>query len=59
MTPSSGQLRAYMLSSPSVELETTGGSAEDYDDRNGYLPNFLGDSSDFLAKACCKSASIF
>ena len=48
MTPSSGQLRAYMLSSLSVEPEATGGTPEDYDDRNGYLPNFLGDSRDFL-----------
>jgi hypothetical protein len=24
------------------------GSPEDYDDRNGYLPDFLGDGSEFL-----------
>jgi hypothetical protein len=34
-----------MLSSPALEAEATGGSREDYDDRNGYLPDFLGSSS--------------
>ena len=33
---------------PSIEIEATSGSPEDYDDRNGYLADFLGDSSDFL-----------
>jgi endonuclease G, mitochondrial len=48
MTPSSGQVRAYMLSLPGVEPEAAVGRPEDYDDRNGYLADFLGDSSDFL-----------
>ena len=47
MVPSSWQWRAH-IPSPDVELEATSGSPEDYDDRNGYLPNFLGDRSDFL-----------
>ena len=33
---------------PTVELEAASGSPEDYDDRNGYLFDFLGDGSDFL-----------
>ena len=33
---------------PDAELEATSGSPEDYDDRKGYLPDFLGGSSDFL-----------
>lgn len=47
MIPSPGQLRAFMLSPPGIEAETTGGSSEDYDDRTGYLADFLGASSDF------------
>ena len=47
MVPSSWQWRAH-IPSPYVELEATSVSPEDYDDRNGYLPDFLGDSSDFL-----------
>jgi endonuclease G, mitochondrial len=47
MIPSSWQLRAN-IPSPDVDLEATSGSPEDYDDRNGYLPDFLGDGSDFL-----------
>ena len=47
MVPSSWQWRAH-IPSPDVELEATSVSPEDYDDRNGYLPDFLGDSSDFL-----------
>ena len=43
MIPSSSQWRAR-ISSPDVELEATSGSPEDYDDRSGYLPDFLGDS---------------
>ena len=46
MVPSSWQWRAHRPS-PYVELEATSVSPEDYDDRNGYLPDFLGDSSDF------------
>ena len=48
MIPSSSQLRAHIPPSPDIELEATSGSPEDYDDRNGYLPDFLGDGSDFL-----------
>ena len=47
MVPSSWQWRAH-IPSPDVELEATSGSPEDYDDRNGYLADFLGNSSDFL-----------
>ena len=47
MIPSSWQWRAH-IPSPDVELEATSVSPEDYDDRNGYLSDFLGDSSDFL-----------
>ena len=47
MVPSSWQWRAH-IPSPDVELDATSGSPEDYDDRNGYLADFLGDSSDFL-----------
>ena len=47
MIPSSSRWRAH-IPSPDVELEATSGSPEDYDDRNGYLPDFLGDGSDFL-----------
>jgi hypothetical protein len=49
MIASSSQWRAH-IPSPDVELEATSGSPEDYDDRNGYLPDFLGDSSDFLVQ---------
>ena len=48
MTPSSSQLRAHILQSPTIELEAASGSPEDYDDRNGYLVDFLGEGSDFL-----------
>jgi len=48
MTPFPEQLRAFMLASPGIEAEATRGSPEDYDDRNGYLPDFLGAGSDFL-----------
>ena len=44
MTPFPGRLRAFMLASPGFEVEATRGSPEDYDDRNGYLPDFLGAS---------------
>ena len=47
MVPSSLQWRAH-IPSPDVALEATSGNPEDYDDRNGYLPDFLGDGSDFL-----------
>jgi endonuclease G, mitochondrial len=47
MIPSSSQWRAH-IPSPNVELEATSGSPEDYDDRNGYLSDFLGDGSDFI-----------
>jgi hypothetical protein len=49
MNPSSWQWRAH-IPLPDAELEATSGSPEDYDDRNGYLPDFLGDSSDFLVQ---------
>ena len=42
MAPFPEQLRAFMLASPGIEAEATRGSPEDYDDRNGYLPDFLG-----------------
>ena len=48
MIPFPEQLRAFVLASPGIETEATRGSAEDYDDRNGYLPDFLGDGGDFL-----------
>ena len=48
MTPFPEQLRAFMLASPGIEAEATRGSPEDYDDRNGNLPDFLGAGSDFL-----------
>lgn len=41
MTPFPEQLRAFMPASPGIEVEATRGSPEDYDDRNGYLPDFL------------------
>ena len=44
MTPLPEQLRAFMLASPGVEAEAIRGSPGDYDDRNGYLPDFLGAS---------------
>ena len=47
MAPSPWQWRAHMPS-PDVEAEAASGRPEDYDDRNGYLADFLGDSSDFL-----------
>ena len=46
MIPSSSQLRAHIPPSPEIELEAISGSLEDYDDRSGYLPDFLGDSDD-------------
>jgi hypothetical protein len=42
MDPFSSQLRAF-ITSPGVDLEAASGSPEDYDDRNGYLPDFLGE----------------
>ena len=48
MTAYPGQLRAFMVASLGIEAEATRGSPEDYDDRNGYLPDFLGVGSDFL-----------
>jgi hypothetical protein len=45
---SSSQLCAHLPPAPNVEIEAASGSPEDYDDRNGYLPDFLGDDSDFL-----------
>ena len=48
MIPSSRQLRAHIPPSPAIELEATRGRPEDYGNRNGYLPNFLGNGSDFL-----------
>jgi hypothetical protein len=48
MIPSSLQLRAHLPPPPTVELEAASDSPEDYDDRNGYLPDFLGEGSDFL-----------
>ena len=47
MIPSSLQLRAHLPPPLRVELEAASGSPEDYD-RNGYLPDFLGEGSDFL-----------
>ncbi len=47
MIPSPWQLRAH-ISPPSIEIEATSGSPEDYDDRNGYLPEFLGEGSELL-----------
>jgi hypothetical protein len=38
----------HTLPPPSIEIEATSGSPEDYDDRNGYLPDFLGGGSKFL-----------
>jgi hypothetical protein len=51
MIPSSLQLRAHLPPSPNVDIEAASGTPEDYDDRNGYLPDFLGDDSDFLGPA--------
>ena len=48
MDASSLQLRAHLPPPTKVELEAASGSPEDYDDRNGYLPDFLGEGSDFL-----------
>ena len=48
MAPSPEEVRAFMLASPGIEVEATRGSPEDYDDRNGYLADFLGAGSDFL-----------
>ena len=48
MIPSSLQLRAHLPPSPNVDIEAASGTPEDYDDRNGYLPDFLGDDSDSL-----------
>ena len=39
---------ACALPSPDVEAEAARGRPGNYDDRNGYLADFLGDSSDFL-----------
>jgi hypothetical protein len=50
MTPFPEQLRAFMPASPGIEAEATRGSPEDYDDRNGYLADFLGAGSDFLVQ---------
>jgi endonuclease G, mitochondrial len=47
MIPSAWQWRVH-IPSPHVELEDASGRPEDYDDRNGYLADFLGDRSDFL-----------
>ena len=38
-------------------LEAPSGSPEDYDDRNGYLSDFLGDGSDFLVPLLLKEKS--
>jgi endonuclease G len=48
MIPSSVQLRAYLPQQPQIELEAARGRPEDYDDRDGYLPGFLGEVSEFL-----------
>jgi hypothetical protein len=48
MNPSSWQLRAQIAPSLAVDIEARSGSPEDYDDRNGYLADFLGEDSDFL-----------
>jgi hypothetical protein len=48
MTPASSQLRAHIPPSPGVDIEATSGRPEDYDDRNGYLPNFLGEGNDLV-----------
>jgi hypothetical protein len=48
MDASSLQLRAHLPPPTKVELEAASGSPEDYDDRNGYLPDFLGEGGDFL-----------
>jgi hypothetical protein len=48
MIPASWRLRAHIPPTPGIDLEATSGSPEDYDDRNGYLPDFLGHGSDFL-----------
>jgi hypothetical protein len=48
MNPSPLKLRAHLPPPPAVEPEAASGSSEDYDDRNGYLPDFLGEGSDFL-----------
>jgi hypothetical protein len=50
MTPFPEELRAFMLASPRIEAEAIRGSPEDYDERNGYLPDFLGAGSDFLVQ---------
>jgi hypothetical protein len=36
---------AHIPPSPAIDIEATSGSLEDYDDRNGYLPDFLGAGS--------------
>jgi hypothetical protein len=48
MNPSPLKLRAHLPPPPAVELEATSGNPEDYDDRNGYPPDFLCEGSDFL-----------
>ncbi len=57
MVPPSSQWRGH-IPSPDIELEGTSGSPEDYDDRNGYLPDFLGEGSDFLVKQSISQAEI-
>jgi hypothetical protein len=47
MIPTPWQLRAH-IPPPSIEIEATTGSPEDYDDGNGYLPEFLGEGSELL-----------
>src|SRR5262245_59659460 len=44
----SWQLRAHISPSPAIDIEATSGSLTDYDDRNGYLPDFLGQGSDLV-----------
>ena len=51
MNQFSDQLRAFMLASPGIEAEATRGRVEDYEDRNGYLPDFLDAGSDFAPSA--------
>jgi hypothetical protein len=48
MNQSSRQLRAHIPPQPNIQLEATSGSPKDYDDRNGYLADFLGDGGGFL-----------
>jgi hypothetical protein len=48
MIRSSWQLRAHIPSSPGIDIEAASGRPEDYDDRNGYLPDFLGEGTGFI-----------